>query len=212
MTIFVENKGDKVNFLAHAFLSGSDHQVLIGNFVADSIKGKMLQRYDEGIQKGVFLHRSIDAYTDQHIVVRKSVERLQPVFRKFSPVIADIYYDHFLAVHWKDYSSIELSDFSTAVYKILIRNFSKLPPRSKRLLPWMVAQNWLTGYANLHDLQRVFNGMSRRTSFESGMENAVGFLKKNYQDFETDFRLFFPDLVKNSDEVLRSLNETTNGK
>ena len=165
----------------------------------------MFDQYNGGIRTGVFLHRAIDTYTDQHEVVRNSVARLQPVFLKFSPVIVDIYFDHFLAVNWTDYSSMELSAFSAGVYKVLIKNFSNLPPRSKRILPWMIAQNWLTGYANLYDLQRVFNGMSRRTRFDSGMEYAVDFLKENYRDFEDDFRLFFPDLEKESARVLANL-------
>jgi acyl carrier protein phosphodiesterase len=199
-----------VNFLAHAFLSGDDPQILIGNFVADSIKGKMFEQYNGGIRTGVFLHRAIDTYTDQHEVVRGSVARLQPVFFKFSPVIVDIYFDHFLAVNWEDYSSTELSAFSAGIYKTLIKNFSSLPPRSKRILPWMIAQNWLTGYANLYDLQRVFNGMSQRTRFDSGMEHAVEFLKYNYQDFEQDFRLFFPDLERESAQVLERLKNGSN--
>lgn len=194
-----------MNFLAHAFLSGEDHQLLIGNFVADSIKGKQLQHYSTGIKKGVMLHRAIDTYTDQHDVVKVSVNRLRPEFNRFSPVIVDIYFDHFLAVHWKDYADIELSVFTSNVYKVLIRNFSKLPQRSKRILPWMIAQNWLTGYANLHDLQRVFNGMSRRTKFNSGMENAVDFLKEHYPCFESDFRRFFPDMIVEAEIQLNKL-------
>jgi acyl carrier protein phosphodiesterase len=74
----------------------------------------------------------------------------------------------------------------------------------------MIAQNWLTGYANLYDLQRVFNGMSQRTRFDSGMEHAVEFLKYNYQDFEQDFRLFFPDLERESAQVLERLKNGSN--
>ncbi len=73
----------------------------------------------------------------------------------------------------------------------MLRNYAKLPPRSKRILPWMMAQNWLTGYANLTDLHRSFTMMSRRTSFESHMENAVDFLKLHYADFEEEFHAFF---------------------
>lgn len=59
-----------MNFLAHAFLSGDDPDVLFGNFVADSIKGNMLTNYSPEIQKGVVLHRAIDEFTDHHPVVR----------------------------------------------------------------------------------------------------------------------------------------------
>ncbi|MBZ0243954.1 MAG: acyl carrier protein phosphodiesterase [Bacteroidales bacterium] len=195
-----------MNFLAHAFLSGDDPGVLFGNFVADGIKGKMIEKYSGAMLRGVHLHRAIDTYTDQHPVVRQSVSRLQPEFSKFSPVIVDVYYDHFLAANWASYCSRDLSAFSVEVYRVLLRNFSKLPPRSKRMLPWMMAQNWLTGYANLADLNRSFTMMSRRVSFESRMEYAVDFLKLNYSDFEQDFKLFFPDLIKESEQVLQQLS------
>ncbi len=189
-----------MNFLAHAYLSGDNPEILFGNFVADSIKGKMIQKYNGNFLKGVELHRAIDTYTDEHPEVRKSVERLQPTFRKFAPVVSDIYYDHFLAANWNEYCTADLTQFSQSVYKILLQHYSLLPPRSKRILPWMMAQNWLVGYANLKDLQRVFNGMSRRTKFDSGMDKAVVFLQTHYADFETDFRKFFPQLKVYADE------------
>ena len=195
-----------MNFLAHAFLSGDDPEVLFGNFVADSIKGKMIKKYSGAMLLGVHLHRAIDAFTDQHPVVIQSVNRLRPEFLRFSPVIVDVYYDHFLAANWASYSSQDLTAFSVEVYRVLLRNFSKLPPRSKRMLPWMMAQNWLTGYANLTDLNRSFTMMSRRVSFESRMEYAVDFLKLNYSDFEQDFKLFFPDLINESERVLKQLS------
>lgn len=194
-----------MNFLAHAFLSGDDPEVLFGNFVADSIKGKMIEKYTGAMLNGVRLHRAIDAYTDNHPIVKQSVKRLQPEFRRFSPVIVDMYYDHFLAANWRSYASHELSSFSAEVYRVLLRNYTKLPPRSKRILPWMMAQNWLTGYANLTDLHRSFTMMSRRTSFESHMENAVAFLKLHYADFEEEFHAFFPELITESELVLQRL-------
>ncbi|PKP50650.1 MAG: DUF479 domain-containing protein [Bacteroidetes bacterium HGW-Bacteroidetes-1] len=183
-----------MNFLAHAYLSGDDPDLLFGNFVADSIKGKTLNTFESRVRDGVLLHRAIDTFTDNHPVVRLGVTRLQPDFRKFSGVILDIYFDHFLAMHWKEYNQIELKAFASHVYWNLLSRYYILPPRTKRILPWMMAQDWLVGYANLNDLQRVFNGMSRRTNFNSGMENAVDFLMENYAAFETDFRIFFPEL------------------
>jgi acyl carrier protein phosphodiesterase len=38
--------------------------------------------------------------------------------------------------------------------------------------------------------------MARRTTFDSGMENAIFDLKNNYTTFENDFREFFPDLIE----------------
>jgi acyl carrier protein phosphodiesterase len=185
-----------MNFLAHVFLSGTNEQLILGNLIADSVKGKMMDSFDEGVKKGIQLHRLIDQYTDNHFVVKRSKARLENTYKKYAGVIADIYYDHFLAANFPLYSPISLSQTAHTAYNILIRNFEILPPQSKRILPYMATQNWLEGYANLHDLQRVFNGMSRRASFVSGMENAILDLKKDYQDYEKDFFDFFPDLIK----------------
>lgn len=184
-----------MNFLAHAFLSGDHNDILFGNFVADSIKGKMLDQYSEKIRQGVLLHRNIDTFTDQHPLVRQAVIDLRPEFGKFSAVVLDIYFDHYLALHWSRYSEIELIDYASKVYSVLFQRFRISPPRSKRILPYMYAQNWLVGYANFRDLERVFRGMSRRSSFESGMERAVDHLRLNHEKFEKVFFEFFPELI-----------------
>lgn len=191
-----------MNFLAHAYLSGDDPELLFGNFVADSIKGKALETFSSRVRDGVLLHRSIDAFTDQHYLVRECVLFLQPSFRKYSGVIVDIYFDHFLAIHWQKFSEKDLVNFASEVYKIMIMRFINLPARSKRIMPWMIAQNWLVGYANLRDLDRVFKGMSRRTNFDSGMENSVVFLKENYSFFEERFLAFFPQLVDHCEKYI----------
>jgi len=185
-----------MNFLAHYFLSPEDDQIALGNFIADAVKGKEFEKYNDKIKNGILLHREIDNYTDRHLVFRRSAQILNSKYKKYSGVIIDIYYDHFLAKNWKDYSKTDLVDFVSQAYKILIKNYFILPKKIKRILPFMIAQNWLVGYANLNDLQRVFNGMARRTTFDSGMENAIFDLKNNYTTFENDFREFFPDLIE----------------
>jgi acyl carrier protein phosphodiesterase len=184
-----------MNFLAHVYLSGNNEQLILGNLIADAVKGKQIDRFSLGVVQGIKLHRLIDAYTDQHIVFKSSVKRLEPVYKKYAAVICDIYYDHFLAKNFHKYSSVSLAKTAHTAYEILIRNYDILPPNSKRLLPYMATQNWLEGYANLSELQRVFNGMSRRTSFVSGMENAISDLIKDYSAYETEFSLFFPDII-----------------
>jgi acyl carrier protein phosphodiesterase len=195
-----------LNFLAHAYLSGDDPELLFGNFVADSIKGKTLETFAPKVRDGVMLHRSIDAFTDQHPLVRECVALLQPTFRKYSGVVVDIYFDHFLALHWQKFSETDLTQFASGVYRVMIMRFTQLPTRSKRIIPWMIAQNWLVGYANLRDLDRVFRGMSRRARFDSGMENSVGFLIENYSFFEEKFLAFFPLLINHSISYLAYYN------
>ncbi|MFZ4398491.1 MAG: ACP phosphodiesterase [Bacteroidales bacterium] len=193
-----------MNFLAHVYLSGENEALILGNLIADAVKGKQIDTFSPEIIKGIKLHRLIDTFTDNHVVFRKSINRLEPVYKRYAGVIGDIFYDHFLAKNFHKYSRIALNQTAHTTYGILIRNYDILPLRSKRMLPFMVTQNWLEGYANLIDLQRVFNGMSRRASFISGMENAIFDLKKDYSDYENEFCLFFPDIINYTHKIIHS--------
>jgi acyl carrier protein phosphodiesterase len=195
-----------MNFLAHAYLSGSDEDILIGNFIADAVKGNNISRFREGIQKGVRLHREIDTYTDTHPVFLRSKQRIQDSYGKFAGVVVDIYYDHFLASSWNSYSDKELSEFALYVYNLMFKNYAVLPPKSRRILPYMAIHNWLVGYSSFRDLQWVFDGMSRRSKqYNSQMEGAVASLKEDYKDFENDFQEFFPDMIAHAGDFRKNL-------
>jgi acyl carrier protein phosphodiesterase len=184
-----------MNFLAHLYLSPPNNEIILGNFIADSVKGKVFDTYSEEIQRGILLHRQIDQFTDQHPVFKQSCTRLDLKYRRYSGVIVDIYYDHFLAKYWDDFHEKDLKEFVSEAYQLLIHNFKLLPPRSKRILPFMITQNWLANYSNFKHLNRVFKGMSRRTTNNSRMDEAVDELKKDYAAFEDEFRRFFPDII-----------------
>ncbi|MCF6169475.1 MAG: ACP phosphodiesterase [Bacteroidales bacterium] len=201
-----------MNFLAHAHLSGNDDEILFGNFVADSVKGKQWERYGKGIQAGIRLHRQIDTFTDRHPLVKQSVNRVRSEYGRYSGVVMDIYYDHFLAKGWKQFHTDELGDFASHVYAVLTRRFLILPDRTKRMLPFLVAQNWLTAYAGFPGLERVFRGMDRRTGLLSGMGDAVHGLEKNYDGLQQDFAEFYPKLREFSKDTLEQILENGLGQ
>jgi len=188
-----------MNFLAHALLSGSNDDILIGNFIADAVKGNNIDKFRDGVHKGIILHREIDRYTDQHPVFIRSTKRIKEEYGRYAGVVVDIYYDHFLAANWEEYTDTDLSEFAVSVYSLMLSNYKILPPKSRRILPYMVIHNWLVGYSRFKDLQWVFNGMSRRSKkYNSRMEGAVESLKNDYENFVNDFREFFPDMQKHA--------------
>jgi len=175
--------------------------MILGNFIADHVKGTDILKYSSTVRKGISMHRAIDTYTDQHPVVRQSIARLRADFRKYAGVIVDMYYDHYLSAEWDEYSDIDIHAFTKIRYEILNTFQAILPMRSARLLYYMEKQNWLLAYSSFDGMQQAFNGMSRRTTFESNMEHAVVNLKAGYPEFGHEFRQFFPDLqsyVKNN--------------
>ncbi|WP_424493716.1 ACP phosphodiesterase [Salinimicrobium sp. GXAS 041] len=183
-----------MNFLAHIYLSGQDEELIIGNFIADSIKGKKYLEYPEGIQKGIILHRAIDYYTDTHPIVKKSTSRLFSKYSHYSSVIVDILYDHFLAHNWQEYSKVPLDVFVERFYALLKANIDVLPKNVQQFLPFMIRDNWLLSYASIEGIGRILQQMNERTNKISKMNFAVNELQMHYGDFEKEFRLFFEDL------------------
>lgn len=163
--------------------------------MADSIKGKKYMKYPEKVKNGILLHRAIDYYTDTHPVFRQSTQRLFPVYSHYSAIITDIFYDHFLAANWKDYSNIPLKKYTEDFYGLLKENYELLPSKVKSFLPYMVHDNWLYSYSTIEGIQKVLKGMNNRTGRKSGMNNATHELNKHYEEFEYEFKIFFKDLI-----------------
>jgi acyl carrier protein phosphodiesterase len=183
-----------MNFLAHIYLSGDSEDLLIGNFIADFVKGKQYEQFVGSIQKGIFLHRQIDYFTDTHALVRQSTKRLQPDFGKFSGVVVDVFYDHFLAKNFAQYHYLSLFDFSQQIYATFQKNYAVLPARVQEFLPYMMLHNWLLRYADLDGISRSLTGIARRSAYAPDLGLAIHNLEKDYAAFENDFQNFFPEL------------------
>ncbi len=183
-----------MNYLAHIYLSGDNEMVRIGNFIADHIKGSQYKNYPDDIQIGILLHRQIDSFTDAHEIARKSKRRLNEQYGLYKGIIVDIFYDHMLAKNWSMYSKSELSDYTKSFYAQLTDHDVFLPEKIKYMSQYMIPQDWLLSYARKKGIQKVLEGMNRRTGGASKMDLAMGDLEQNYDEFETDFKLFFEDL------------------
>lgn len=194
-----------MNFLAHLYLSKNNPQIMIGNLIADHIRGNKFDYFPKNIQKGIILHRKIDSYTDAHEVVRKSKRRLDERYGHFDGIIIDIFYDYFLAKNWCSYSQIPLDIYTQSVYKLLNDNFDILPEKTKHMLPYMIEFDWLYNYQFLDGIADVLNGMNRRTKGKSQMNLAINDLKSLEHELEKDFTIFFKDLCTFSAEELKKL-------
>jgi acyl carrier protein phosphodiesterase len=192
-----------VNFLAHIYLSGDDPNIQLGNFIGDFVKGRNLtEQFETGIAKGIELHRTIDEFTDKHPVVKQSKVRLREKYRHYAPVIVDIFYDHYLAKNWERFHSTFLPDFAEQTYTMIMSRQAILPEKVKWMMPYMMKQDWLTSYSRIEGIARVLGGMSRRTPYDSKMNEAVEDLQAHYADFEKEFFEFFPELEAHSKEFL----------
>ena len=179
---------------------------MIGNFIADAVRGKQILHFPEGIRKGILLHREIDAFTDAHSVVAETKNRLRPKYGKYAPVIADMYYDHFLAADFGKFADKPLNTFTAEIYSVLQQHWQILPERVQYFLPHMMQHNWLLSYARIGGIGQALTGLSQRTSFISGMETAAEELEHNYAFYAQNFYDFFPQLIAFSEKRIAGLS------
>ncbi|OOG78050.1 ACP phosphodiesterase [Algoriphagus sp. A40] len=194
-----------MNFLAHAYLSFGQEGILLGNFAADFIKGKDLLQYRCEIKNGILLHREIDMFTDSHPLVKASQSYLRPKFRHYSTVITDIFFDYFLGKNWKNYSDIPLEKFVNETYETIEKHLNVLPPSFVEMFYWMKTQNWLYHYREISGIQKTLNGLTRRTIFDSKMNEATEVLLEKEAEFEVIFFAFFRELETFAREKLTEL-------
>ncbi|MFZ4543484.1 MAG: ACP phosphodiesterase [Saprospiraceae bacterium] len=185
-----------MNFLAHIFLSHKNEDWMIGNLIADFISNKDLPELSEGVRQGVFVHRKIDTFTDGHPAVRSSIKKLHSPFKKYAPVVADIYYDYLLVNNWRNYTNVHFDSFCDSVYQIMRNRMNEIPPRLKVNLPKMIEHNWLKNYGTAEGLQFTFDRFSKRVTFEADFSNAAAILINQQNEFNEDFNLFFPDMLE----------------
>ena len=183
-----------MNYLAHIYLSGDNKMIKIGNFMADSIRGKSYEVYERDIKRGILLHRAIDSFTDMHPIYRQSKHRLHSKYGHYSGVIMDIFYDHFLAKNWSLYSKTPLEEFTTDFYILLETNYEILTDKVKSIIPHMRNKNWLLSYSTIEGLQIIMNQMNYRIKNRVPMDESIQELKEYYTEFESEFKLFFTEI------------------
>ena len=185
-----------MNYLAHTYLSGDNDDIKIGNFLGDWVKGSDYLKYAEDIRTGITLHRNIDSFTDQHPVVHLGAGRFQSRYAKYSGVIIDILYDHYLASNWKDFCDLSLHDYVNRMHNVILNKFEILPERLKSYLPGFMNERWIERYATLEGIRDVLDTMSKRTSLPNETEFAISVMEAFYNDFRHEFFDFFGQIIE----------------
>ena len=185
-----------MNFLAHLLLSGDDEEVIIGNYVGDFIKGRLLGKKIEGWSEdfllGVRLHRHIDMFTDEHPIVREAKHKAAEVLGKTAGIAIDIHFDYFLAKYFHQFCSESLRQYSTRVYNVILKNDALIPDHMKSMVRTMIKQDWLNTYETLDGIELTFKRLSGRAEFLDILNLAEKDLEKNEAFYYEKFNLFFP--------------------
>ena len=175
-----------MNFLGHLYLSGNEPLVIVGNFMADAVKGRDLERFHPSVQEGLRMHRAIDTFTDQHPLTLQGRERLRAHAGKYAGVALDVFYDHVIAANWSVLHPEPLADFAQRMYTLLQAHADLMPERTQHMLPYMVQHDWLTSYAKVEGIGRALNGLSYRAPGGDVLRGAEQVLKDHYGAYRSE--------------------------
>lgn len=197
-----------MNFLAHAYLSFDNPQLLVGNMISDFVKGKNRFEYSIDVQKGIILHRQIDAFTDFHAATKEAKMFLKPAVGLYSGPFIDVAYDHFLANDRNEFTDVTLRRKAENTYDILNANYSMLPSVFQKIFPYMKEQNWLYNYKSTSGTQSSFGGLARRAKYLNNSDKVFELFQKHYNELRECYNAFFP-FVKAF--VIEQIEQLTNG-
>lgn len=183
-----------MNYLAHAYLSFNNPEILIGNLIADCVKGKQRYTFSEGIQQGIQLHRKIDEYTDNHPIIKEIQKLYTSSAGRYNGVFLDVTFDHFLATDSLSEPSEGWQQFSQWCYLQVDENINETPDIFRRLFSYMKRENWLYNYRHKWMMQRSFERLVHRAKYLSEDADIYADFEHNYQQLKEGYSSFFPEL------------------
>jgi acyl carrier protein phosphodiesterase len=182
-----------VNYLAHAYLSFGDPEVLTGNMISDFVKGKKKFEYEKRVLAGIDLHRSIDEFTDVHPVNKEVSNIFKPAYGLYSSAFVDVVYDHFLALELVELPQ-SFEAYTVSVYDTL-ENFRNIfPPVFNNIFPFMRQHNWLYNYQYAWGIEKSLAGLVHRAAYLTESRTAFELFNKRYDEIKAAYQAFFPSL------------------
>ena len=197
-----------MNYLAHLFLSGTNEGIILGNILEDYTSGNIENEKNKTLPKdvklGLMMHRQIDTLTDTHQTVKLCKEVFYEKFGKYSPIIIDVIFDHYLLKNWVIFTEESFEDFRPRVYKALQTNLEIQPQTMKDLVSSMIHHDWLKNYIETWGIERAFMNLNKRINKpEIDLTKSIEIFEENYYFLNENFLIFFEELKKHCDKFLK---------
>jgi len=171
--------------------------------MADFMRDVKEESLPEKVWEGIQLHRTVDGYTDSHEVVKTLRKRFSPEKRRFSGIVLDVVFDHFLIKHWEKYSANDFHLFVDRCYADLWQHRELMPARMEMVVGWMIKRDWIRSYAELNHVGRALDRLAGRLQLKHDFQGSIEEVYQHYNAIESGFLEFFPDLLGHIDQRAR---------
>ena len=184
-----------MNYLAHAYLSGSNDALLVGNFIADHLRGNDFSAFPAGVIEGIKLHRQIDTFTDAHPEFKQAKRLFYEGYEKHSGILVDIYFDHLLGKYFDRFSPLGLAAFSQQVYRVYTSHSELLPTGSSRFLDYVIRNNIYHAYSEPEGISTVLFHLSQRIRHNVNLHESMLLFNAHQDTMKLHFERFMNDIV-----------------
>ncbi len=186
-----------MNFLAHLHLARLAESSLLGNLLADFVRGNPAGVYDPAVVAGIMMHRRVDVLTDTQPEVKACRDIFSAEFRRVAPITLDVVWDHFLARHWQQLEpTCSLQSFTQEARSLIVPHLPQTPPRFQNLNSYLWPERWLERYAELPFIADVLHGMASRRPRLEALAGSFDDVERHYHQLETQFWQFYPRMMQ----------------
>ncbi|BAE73919.1 conserved hypothetical protein [Sodalis glossinidius str. 'morsitans'] len=186
-----------MNFLAHLHLATLAQSSLLGNLMANFVRGDPDGLYPPAVVAGIRMHRRIDSLTDDHDAVRQIRTLFSPATRRVAPIALDVVWDHFLARHWSQVESQwPLAGFVLRAQLEIAPALPDTPAGFQSLNRYLWRERWLLRYPDMPFLAQVLNGMAQRYLRLSALEAIFSEIQMHYRPLEEAFWHLYPAMIQ----------------
>ena len=176
-----------MNILAHLHLATIANSSLIGNTVADFVKGDPYRQYPSEIADGIMLHRKIDRLIDGFAEVKQAKLLFRQSHQRVASITLDIVWDHFLSKYWAEFNSHQsLALFNASTKQQIQPYIADYPIDYQDFMSAMWQGKWLVG--------KVLNGMAKRRPKLYLLSETLVDFEQNYTTLTTLFFQLYPKM------------------
>lgn len=184
-----------MNFLAHTLLGFENDDLITGQVCGDFVRGSDLSRFPSGVETGIRLHRHLDVFTDSHPALQEARTTMQEVPYRFSGIVVDVMFDHFLAREWSRFSVHSLSKHASTVHSALAMHEPLLPEKLQRFRTVLQRERILERNVDLAALKQTLARLSGRSARFAPLAIDIPQLSHLQHQLQSPFESFHPDLL-----------------
>ncbi|HMV71974.1 MAG TPA: ACP phosphodiesterase [Pseudomonadales bacterium] len=183
-----------MNHLAHFHLAAGCEFLVLGALLGDYLKGPLDGTLPPALERGVRLHRRIDALTDSDAALRLLRSHFTGGERRLAGIVLDVFLDHLLTRHWERFSATPLPVFAGEVCTTLVRHHQRLPVAAQQQATRITQHELLQRYGDAAVVDGTLEHIGERLGCSVQMRATVARAWERLDAVEAAFLDFYPRL------------------